>query len=109
MSDVTDSGGPPPHAVLIQIGTAFWGSYMLLVAAQLEIADRLATGAKASSELAAELELHPAALHRFLRTLAGMGLLTEVSSKTFALTPLGEGEAISRCELEELHVAPTER
>jgi hypothetical protein len=89
MSDATDSGGPPPHAVLIQMGTAFWGSHLLLVAAQLEVADRLAAGAKASSALAAELGLNPAVFHRFLRTLAGMGLLTEVSSKTFALTPLG--------------------
>jgi hypothetical protein len=89
MSDSAHAGGVPAHAQLIQIGTAFWGSYMLVVAAQLGIADRLAGGAKSSSELAAELKLHPAAFHRFLRTLAGMGLLIEVSSKTFARTPLG--------------------
>jgi hypothetical protein len=89
MADSSNAGGVPAHAQLIQMGTAFWGSYMLLVAAQLEIADRLAGGARASSQLAAELGLHPGAFHRFLRTLAGMGLLTEVSSKTFALTPLG--------------------
>jgi hypothetical protein len=89
MSAASDSGGPPPHAQLIQMGTAFWGSQMLLVAAQLEVADRLAGGARASSELAAELGLNAAAFHRFLRTLAGMGLLTEVRSKTFALTSLG--------------------
>ena len=88
MSDV-DSGGPPPHAQLIQMGTAYWGSQMLFVAAQLEIADRLAGGAKTSSELATELGFNAAAFHRFLRTLAGMGLLTEVKSRTFALTPLG--------------------
>jgi hypothetical protein len=89
MSASTDHGGPPPHAQLIQIGTAFWGSQMLLVAAQLDVADRLAGGARTSSELAAELGLNAAAFHRFLRTLAGMGLLTEVKSQTFALTPLG--------------------
>jgi hypothetical protein len=71
------------------MGTAFWGSQMLYFAARLQIVDRLAAGPKASSELAAELGLNAAALHRFLRTLAGMGLLTEVESKTFALTPLG--------------------
>jgi O-methyltransferase domain/Dimerisation domain len=90
MSDVIDSGGPPPHATLIQMGTAFWGSYMLLVAAQLEIADRLAGGARGASELAAELGLNSDAFYRFLRTLAGMGLVTEGKSKTFALTPLGD-------------------
>jgi hypothetical protein len=83
------AGAPPPHAQLIQMGTAFWGSQMLYFAARLQRVDRLAAGPKASSELAAELGLNAAALHRFLRTLAGMGLLTEVESKTFALTPLG--------------------
>jgi len=90
MADPATAGGPPPHAQLIQMGTAYWGSQMVLVAAKLEIADRLAGGARPSTELAAELGLNAAAFHRFLRTLAGMGLLTEVKSKTFALTPLGE-------------------
>ena len=89
MSASTDRGASPPHAQLIQMGTAFWGSQMLFVAAQLQIADRFAEGARGSTELAAELGLNAAAFHRFLRTLAGMGLLTEVKTKTFALTPLG--------------------
>jgi hypothetical protein len=89
MSAATDSGGLPPHAQLIQMGTAFWGSQMLFVAAQLEVAERLADGTKTASDVAAELGLNAAALYRFLRTLAGMGLLTEVANKTFALTPLG--------------------
>lgn len=90
MSISTDSSGLPPHAQLIQTGTAYWASQMLFVAAKLEIADRLAAGARASHELAGELGLNGAAFHRFLRTLAGMGLLTEIESRTFALTPLGE-------------------
>jgi hypothetical protein len=79
----------PPHAQLIQMGTAFWGTQMLYVAARLEIADLLAAGARSASDVAAELDLNVAALHRFLRTLAGMGLLTEIEPKTFALTSLG--------------------
>jgi O-methyltransferase domain/Dimerisation domain len=79
----------PPHAALIQIGTAYWGSQMVLVAAQLELADRLSVGPMASADLAKELDLNPRALHRFLRSLAGMGILTEVERGTFALTPLG--------------------
>lgn len=90
MSDAASAGGLPPHAQLIQMGTAFWGSQVLFVAAQLGIADRLAGGARSSGELAGELGLNAAAFYRFLRTLAGMGLLTEVRSKAFALTPLGE-------------------
>lgn len=80
----------PPHAQLIQIGTAYWGSQMLLVAAQLKLADRLGRGARSSSDLAEELGLDSSALYRFLRSLAGMGITTEVGSRTFALTPLGE-------------------
>jgi len=80
----------PPHAQLIQIGTAYWASQMLLVAARLEVADRLADGAKRSSELANELGLNASAFNRYLRSLAGMGVLTEVESQTFALTPLGK-------------------
>ena len=80
----------PPHAVLIQIGTAYWGSQMLLVAAQLRLADRLDKGPRTSSDLAEDLGLDGRAFHRFLRSLAGMGVLTEVESGTFGLTPLGE-------------------
>lgn len=80
----------PPHVQLIQIGIAHWGSKMLLAAAQLGLADRLAAGARNADELAAEMKLHARSLYRFMRTLAGMGILTEVSSHTFALTPLGE-------------------
>ena len=80
----------PPHVQLIQMASAYWGSQLVLVAAQLELADRLASGARSASDLAQELALHPPSLHRFMRSLAGMGLLTEVQPKTFALTSLGE-------------------
>lgn len=90
MEDQPVASSAPPHAALIRMGTAYWGSQMLLVAAQLHIADRLGEGPKTSAELAAELELNGSAMHRFLRTLAGMGVVTEVAAQTFALTPLGE-------------------
>ena len=80
----------PAHAQLIQIGSAYWASQMLLVAAQLSLADRLAGGAKSAAELAQDLELHATSLHRFMRSLAGMGILTQVGDQTFALTALGE-------------------
>jgi hypothetical protein len=70
---------------------AYWGSRIVLVAAQLGIADRLADGARTADDLAQELALHPKALYRFMRTLAGMGILTELGPHAgFALTPLGE-------------------
>jgi O-methyltransferase/methyltransferase family protein len=80
----------PPHAQLIAMGTAYWASKLLLVAAQLDLADRLAARPRSAKDLAAELGLHAPTLYRFMRSLAGMGVLTEVESQTFALTPLGE-------------------
>ena len=80
----------PPHAVLIQIGTAYWGSQMLLAAAKLKLADVIGDRPRSADDLATELGLNAGATYRFLRTLAGMGVLTEVESRTFALTPLGQ-------------------
>jgi hypothetical protein len=90
MPDKAKSAALPPHAQLIQIGTAYWASQMLVVAAQLKLADHLAGGPRKSSEVADELGMNAPAFHRFMRSLAGMGLLSEVASATFALTPLGE-------------------
>ena len=79
----------PPHAQLIQMALAYWGSQCVLVAAQLNLADRLRGGAMSAGDLARELGLHSPSLYRYLRTLAGMGIVTESSAQTFALTPLG--------------------
>jgi hypothetical protein len=80
----------PPHAQLIAMGTAYWASRLVFVAAQLDLAGRLAAGPRSAQDLAAELGLHAPALYRYMRSLAGMGILTEVQPQTFALTPLGE-------------------
>ena len=90
MTNQLQSESLPAHVQLIDIGIAHWESKMLLAAAQLRLADSLAGGARSASELAGELKLHPRSLYRFMRTLAGMGILTEVESQTFTLTPLGE-------------------
>jgi hypothetical protein len=80
---------PPPHAVLIQMGTAQWVSRILYVAAQLGLADRLAQGAKSAEELAGPTGTHAPSLHRLMRALANLGLLTADSAGRFSLTPLG--------------------
>lgn len=80
----------PPHAQLIAMGTAYWASKLLFVAAQLDLADRLAARPRRAKDVAVELGLHAPTLYRFMRSLAGMGVLTEVEPQTFALTPLGE-------------------
>ena len=90
MSNQTEGETSPPHAQLIQMGIAYWASKLVLTAARLELADRLADGARTAADLAQELKLHAPSLYRFMRTLAGMGILSEVESQTFTLTPLGE-------------------
>lgn len=90
MGNQPQSGALPPHVQLIQTCLAYIESKLLLAAAQVELADRLAGGARNAEELAQELKLHARSLYRFMRALAGMGIVTEVSKHTFELTPLGK-------------------
>ena len=82
--------GLPPHAQLIQMGIASWVSAVLYAAARLGLADQLATQPKSAAELAPAMQLHGPSLHRLMRTLAGLGVLTERDEQRFALTRLGE-------------------
>jgi hypothetical protein len=59
-------------------------------AAKVGIADQLSSGARSAAELAGPMGLHAPALHRFMRTLSGFGILTEREEGRFALTALGE-------------------
>ena len=86
----TASQALPPHVQLIQMGTAAWLSPILYAAAKLGLADYLATGPKSAAELAGPTHTHAPSLHRLMRTLASLGVLTEREAERFALTPLGE-------------------
>lgn len=92
MNDTVQAGAdaPPPHVQLIQMVTANWVSRILFVAAKLELTDRIAGGARSAAELAPETGTHAPSLHRLMRALAGLGVLTERGGQKFALTPLGE-------------------
>jgi len=70
------------------MGTGSWVSAVLYAAAETGLADRLAEP-KSAAELAPVLGLHAPSLHRLMRTLASLGVLTERSESRFALTPLG--------------------
>lgn len=80
----------PPHAQVIQMGTAHWLSKLIYTAAKLDLADKLADGPKSAAELAGPMGLHQPSLHRFMRSLAGFGILTSAGEGRFGLTPLGE-------------------
>ena len=81
---------PPPHAQLIQMATGYWVSRIVFAAAHLGIADLLADGPRSAADLAGPTGTHAPTLHRLMRTLAALGILTEREAGRFALTPVGE-------------------
>jgi hypothetical protein len=92
MTDNEQTASPalPPHAQLIQMGTASWVSATVYAAAKLGLADHLTAGPRSAAELAGATRTHAPSLHRLMRTLAGLGILTERDGQQFALTSLGE-------------------
>jgi len=92
---MTNPPGPqaqalPPHAQLVQMASAYWVSCIVHAAVKFDLADRLADGPKTAAEIALPLKLHAPSLHRLMRSLASLGILTEKQGKSFGLTPLGE-------------------
>lgn len=67
---------------------AYWKPHAIACAARLGIADAM-DGTVAASELAATLGLDPAALARFLRALAAIGLTSDEGESRFSLTEKG--------------------
>ena len=80
----------PPHVLLMQMVMGVQVGRVVLAAAKLGLADHLEAGPRSAEELAGPLRAHAPSLHRFLRTLAGVGILTQRDGLRFALTPLGE-------------------
>jgi hypothetical protein len=94
-SDVSDnkqaaSDTLPPHVQLIQMGIAYLRSRMVFAAAELGLADQLTGEPKSAAELAGPLRAHAPSLHRLMRTLASLGILSERPEHRYALTSLGE-------------------
>ena len=83
-------GAMPPHAQLIQMGIASWVSAVVYAAARLGLADQLADEPRSAAELAGPMRMHAPSLHRLMRTLASLGILTERDAQRFGLTPMGE-------------------
>jgi len=65
-----------------------WISQSVYVAASLGIADLLETGAKHVDELAQTTHAQSSNLYRIMRTLASVGIFTEVAPRQFALTDM---------------------
>lgn len=74
---------------IIRLGLGFIASQALRAVADLEIADRLAGGAKSVDALSAETGADTDALHRIMRLLAAEGVFRETSPRHFELGELG--------------------
>ena len=83
------TGAPPPEAQIAEIMLSQLVPRLVYLAASLKLADHLEQGAKSAEELAPLTRTHAPTLHRVLRTLAGLGFVTEDATHRFALKPLG--------------------
>ncbi len=73
----------PAPVRLVQIGSAFWQSRALHVAARLDIATVLGDGELGAEAIAARAGGHPDAVARLMRFLAAMGVFEETGPATF--------------------------
>ncbi len=80
----------PPHVQLIELARGHWLSHIVYVAAKLNLADHLAAGPRNAETVAVLTRTHAPSLYRFMRALAGLGILAENSRHEFSLTPMGE-------------------
>lgn len=80
----------PPQARLIQIVQGMMASKALQLAAELGIADLLATDAKSTEELARTTSTHGPSLYRLLRALASIGIFRQTEEGLFENTELSE-------------------
>ena len=80
----------PPAAQIMQIAAGKMITKPLYLAAKYGIADLLAEGPRHVDELAASAKVHAPSLYRILRTLASVGIFSEVGERRFQLTPPAE-------------------
>lgn len=74
----------------VELVSGFWISQAMSVAARLGVADALTEEPRSIEELAEATQAHAPSLYRLMRTLASVGVFTEVEPRRFALTPVGE-------------------
>jgi len=76
-----------PADELVRLFRGFWVSRAIYVAAELGIADLLASGPRTVADLAATTKTHPPSLYRVLRLLSSEGVFAETEDGRFELTP----------------------
>ena len=90
MATSQQTQGPQPSEQLMQLATGYMVSAALYAVTQLGIPDLLKHGPKSVHELAGACAANEDAVYRVLRALASVGVLTESSPRTFALTAVGD-------------------
>src|SRR5258708_13787731 len=78
-----------PSQYRIRLGLGFMISQALNVAADLNVAERLAAGERSVDDVGAETGCHADALYRIMRVLAAEGIFRETVDRRFELTELG--------------------
>lgn len=76
-------------AKLLEMVNSSWLPQALRTAAELGIADLLASGPRSAADLAAQTSSHAPSLYRLLRALVVIDIVRECDDGTFELTPLG--------------------
>jgi hypothetical protein len=86
-STSTHAATSSPFDEILAIIRGFWASRALAVAAELELADLLASGPVSVEVLADQTKTHSPSLFRVMRALESIGVFTQVSPRVFANTP----------------------
>lgn len=81
---------PDLTAQLLTMASGAWVTQMMVVAAELSLADALGEGERSVEELAERTGTHAETLFRLLRALASVGIFAETQPRHFVLTPLAE-------------------
>jgi hypothetical protein len=75
---------------LMDIAIGHWAAELILRAAEMSLADKFTGEApRTATDLAAEYGMRHRELYRYLRSLAGLGLLASAGADAFRLTDLG--------------------
>jgi SAM-dependent methyltransferase len=86
----TTTTAPPPPVALLELMNGYWITQSIAVAADLGVADELASGPRPIEDVASAVGADPDALGRLARALAMLGVLDEQPDGRYALTPLGD-------------------
>jgi hypothetical protein len=81
---------PAATARLLEMAWGYWASQILRQTAEMGLADRFAGSPRTADELCAEYGMHPPSFRRFMRTLTGLGIVTQVGPGRYQLTEMGE-------------------